>query len=125
MCLLAGVTHWDHVRIDCLAESHRATTNPLRRDGCLGILCGVEYAAQAMALHGALRAESGQARGGFLASVRDLAWQIDRLDLLPGPLLVAAARLHGEADRVIYGFELRHGEDLLLEGRAAVVLAAA
>lgn len=129
MCLLAAVTRWDDARIDCAADSHREAANPLRRDGRLGILCGVEYAAQAMALHGALRARGDRARGdrargGLLASLRNLAWHADRLDLLPGPLLVMAERLHGEADRVIYGFELRHGEDLLLEGRAAVVLAA-
>jgi len=125
MCLLAGVTRWDDAGIDCIAEGHRAATNPLRRDGRLGILCGVEYAAQAMALHGALRAPGDRPRGGFLASLRNVAWHTDRLDLLPGPLLVAAERLHGEADRVIYNFELRHGDHLLLEGRAAVVLAAA
>jgi len=123
MCLLDHVMHWDAARIDCVAESHRAATNPLRRNGRLGAVCGVEYAAQAMALHGALTAGDGPARAGLLASLRDLAWHIDRLDLLQGPLLVGAALLHGEAGRMIYRFELRHIERTILEGRAAVVLA--
>lgn len=124
MCLLGGVTHWDAQRIACIADSHRAEANPLRRDGRLGILCGVEYAAQAMALHGALCAGAGPSRGGMLAGLRNLAWHEDRLDLLPGLIGITAERLHGESDRMIYAFELRHGDRPLIEGRAVVVLAA-
>ncbi len=124
MCLLGGVMHWDPARIGCIADSHRAEANPLRRDGLLGILCGVEYAAQAMALHGALCSGGGPSRGGMLAGLRNLAWYEERLDLLSGAIEVTAERLHGEANRMIYAFELRHGDRLLLEGRAVVVLAA-
>ncbi len=124
MVLLDGVLHWDAAGIDCVAESHRQPANPLRRGAILGILCGIEYAAQAMALHGALGGGESQPRGGFLASLRDLACHTDRLDMLPGTLAVSAKRLHGEAGRVIYAFALRHDGQMLLEGRAAVVLAA-
>ena len=54
MCLLDRVLAWTPHRIHCAAESHRSDTNPMRRAGQLGGLCGVEYASQAMALHGAL-----------------------------------------------------------------------
>ncbi len=125
MCLLDSVLSWDADRIRCLATSHRLPDNPMRHDGRLGILCGVEYAAQAMALHGALASADGHpARAGYLASLRSLAWEGDRLDLLAGSLMVEAERLHGEDDRVIYGFSLRHDDRTLLSGRAAVVLEA-
>ena len=127
MCLLAGVLACNERSIRCVAGSHRRPDNPLRRDGRLGVLGGVEYAAQAVALHEALcSAATGRAgpRLGYLANLRRLAWWTDRLDLLPGPLAVEAERLHGEADRMIYEFALRHDDRLLLEGRAAVVLAA-
>jgi predicted hotdog family 3-hydroxylacyl-ACP dehydratase len=131
MCLLDNVLDWDGSRIRCAATSHRDMGNPLRRSGQLGILCGVEYAAQAMALHGSLAstgagaAGSASAGAGYLASVRDLACHIDRMDLLSGMLIVEAERLHGDAERAIYGFSLRHDERILLTGRAAVVLKAA
>jgi predicted hotdog family 3-hydroxylacyl-ACP dehydratase len=130
MCLLDGVLDWDGTRIRCVTTSHRDMGNPLRRSGQLGILCGVEYAAQAMALHGSLAsagagtARSASAGAGYLASLRDLACHTDRLDLLTGMLIVEAERLHGDAERAIYGFALRHDDRILLNGRAAVVLKA-
>jgi predicted hotdog family 3-hydroxylacyl-ACP dehydratase len=128
MCLLDGVLSWDVTQIRCAARSHLALDNPLRRDGRLGALCGVEYAAQAMAVHGALAAGatrgSDPPRAGFLASLRAVTLYADRLDLLPGTLTVEAERLHGDADRAIYGFTLRHADRILLSGRAAVALMA-
>jgi predicted hotdog family 3-hydroxylacyl-ACP dehydratase len=123
MCLLDGVVSWDAARIMCVTGSHRAMDNPLRRDGGLGVLCGVEYAAQAMALHGGLAAGGSASAGvGYLASLRSVVCHADRLDLLPGTLVVEAERLHGAAGGAIYGFALRHGDRLLLGGRAAVAL---
>ena len=40
--------------IECTASTHRAPGNPLAANGRLEAVCGVEYASQAMALHGAL-----------------------------------------------------------------------
>ena len=56
MCLLDCVETWDEERIHCRASSHRAMDNPLRVCERLGTACGIEYAAQAMAVHGALLA---------------------------------------------------------------------
>jgi predicted hotdog family 3-hydroxylacyl-ACP dehydratase len=128
MCLLDGVLCWDVTQIRCATGSHLALDNPLRRDGRLGALCGVEYAAQAMAVHGALTASATPASDppcdGYLASLRAVTVRADRLDLLPGTLTVEAERLHGDADRAIYGFTLRHANRILLSGRAAVALMA-
>jgi predicted hotdog family 3-hydroxylacyl-ACP dehydratase len=127
MCLLDAVLSFDAVRIRCIATSHRATDNPLRRDGRLGILCGVEYAAQAMAVHAAVSADPAN-RGavppirGFLASVRAVQFHTDRLDDRMGRLLIKADRLYGEAGRAIYSFSLRHDGSVLLTGRAAVAV---
>ena len=54
MCLLDGVLQWDTSTIQCVSRSHRDAHNPLRIDGRLPTLCGIEYAAQAMAVHGGL-----------------------------------------------------------------------
>jgi predicted hotdog family 3-hydroxylacyl-ACP dehydratase len=123
MALLDTVLAWDAVRIECTTDSHRAIDNPLRRHDRLGILCGVEYAAQAMAVHGALAAgRADQPRQGYLASLREVVCIGNRLDLLPGTLTVAAERLFGDPNRAIYRFTLTHEDNVLLEGRAAVVL---
>jgi predicted hotdog family 3-hydroxylacyl-ACP dehydratase len=123
MCLLDGVVSWDENRIRCVSRSHLDTGNPLRAGGRLPAVCGIEYAAQAMAVHGGL---AGKARGrplaGFLASVRDVTCRRDRLDDLDGSLFVEAARVLGDEARVIYEFRLWVGETEVLSGRAAVVL---
>jgi predicted hotdog family 3-hydroxylacyl-ACP dehydratase len=130
MCLLDGVLSWDATRIRCTTESHRSLHNPLRHGERLGMLCGVEYAAQAMALHGALAETEGAEpdtrapRVGFLAGLRGLACHGDRLDLVAGPIIVEAERLFGEDSRLLYAFTLRSADRVLLAGRAAVVLGA-
>src|SRR2546430_8967757 len=58
MCLLDEVLSWDAARIRCRSATHRSPDNPLRLHGRLGAACGIEYAAQAMAVHGALVAAS-------------------------------------------------------------------
>jgi hypothetical protein len=47
---------------------------------------------------------------------------VDRLDLIPGTLLIEAELLLGEASGAIYKFALRSKNRILLDGRAAVVL---
>lgn len=125
MCLLDTVLSWNPREIRCATGTHRAPGNPLRHAGRLGILCGIEYAAQAMALHGALarqREADDTPERGFLASVRGLTCHADRIDDLPGMLVMAAERMLGEGGRVIYGFRLQHDGRVLLQGRAAVVI---
>lgn len=123
MCLLDTVAEWSPERIRCAAMSHRSPGNPLRADGRLGAVCGVEYAAQAMAVHGALLAPAGrEPRQGYLASVRGVELHAERLDDLEGDLDVEAERLSGDDNNVLYRFELRGGGRLLVSGRAAVIL---
>ena len=123
MCLLDGAVSWNQTRIECVTTTHRLPQNPMRRNGQLGSLCGVEYAAQAMALHAALVAGNNDIpHHGYLASLRAVNCYTDRLDLIPGALHVEAVRLHHELGRVIYTFVLRHDDHALLDGRAVVVL---
>lgn len=126
MCLLDAVVEWSPERIRCTASSHRLPDNPLRNPdlgGHLGAACGIEYAAQAMAVHGALLADSqGAPRQGFLASARSVELQVDRLDDVAGDLDIIAERLSGDGNNVLYGFSVSGAGRLLLSGRAAVIL---
>jgi predicted hotdog family 3-hydroxylacyl-ACP dehydratase len=128
MCLLERVIDWDPAHIHCEAHSHTAADNPLRAYGRLGAACGVEYAAQAMAIHGALVAEAasgsaaGTPRAGYLASMRNVVLAVDRLDTVTGPLDIRAERVTGDDNTVLYSFTVQAGERMLLSGRATVVL---
>jgi len=125
MHLLDGVLSWDADRIRCLSRTHRDRQNPLRMDGQLSALCGIEYAAQAMAIHGVLAGNvGGRPRTGYLASLREVSCSRARLDDLEGDLIVEAQRLMGEESRVIYSFEVGVGPVGVLRGRAAVILEA-
>src|SRR5262245_37245555 len=100
MCLLEEVLSHDDSGIVCRAVSHRDAGHPLREDGILPAVCGIEYAAQAMAVHGALMDKAGQAatghargRAGMLAAARDVVFNVDRLDDIADDLVVSARRL--------------------------------
>jgi predicted hotdog family 3-hydroxylacyl-ACP dehydratase len=120
MCLLDEVIAWSDARVSCRSSTHREADNPLRAYGRLGIACGIEYAAQAMAVHGALVAP-GSPAAGFLAAVRDVRFHSLRLDDVQGDLICDAARMAGDASTALYEFELRSEAALLLRGRATVV----
>ncbi|MBP5997095.1 MAG: 3-hydroxylacyl-ACP dehydratase [Azonexus sp.] len=123
MCLLAAVVDWSEMAISCRAVSHADPANPLRADGRLGAASGIEYAAQAMAVHGALLAAAdAPPRQGYLASVRGVQLHVARLDDLPGELSITAERLSGEGNHILYQFAVSHAGHCLLEGRAAVIL---
>ena len=128
MCLLARLDAWDLQRIVCAATNHREADHPLRTRRGLLAPAAIEYAAQAMALHGAL---IGQATGtpatpGYLASARSVQFNVLRLDELlvaaPDELRIEAVRQAGDARQILYAFTVRHADRLLAEGRAAVVL---
>jgi len=126
MCLLDGVVRWDAARIRCVSQTHRDLENPLRAGAELPAVCGIEYAAQAMAVHGGLAGAGGsKPKAGYLVGLRDVICRRRRLDNLAGDLIVDAERLMGDETRVIYQFTLQVGAFEVLSGRATVVLNAA
>jgi predicted hotdog family 3-hydroxylacyl-ACP dehydratase len=127
MCLLDEVIGFDAGGIRCRTGTHRELDNPLRSHGRLGVACGIEYAAQAMALHGALSAATQNSGGaavrvGLLASVRDVRPRVLRLDDIESDLICDARQVAADGFTALYEFELRDDERTLLSGRASVVL---
>lgn len=131
MCLLDRLMAWDSESIVCHASSHRDAGNPLRRGGRLHAVTGVEYAAQAMALHGSLlaapvlspvEAHDATPAIGYLASVRDLKLDLEDLSAITEDLHITARRLSGDAGGFIYEFEIRAGNQAVLSGRLAAKL---
>lgn len=123
MCLWQRVAGWDAQTIALEACDHVDAAHPLRHRGRLHALHLAEYGAQAMAVHGGLRAQlgGGVARPGLLVALRGVVLHRDRIDDLPGPLQGEARVLvEGEAGWQ-YAFAIRHAGVLLAEGRAAVI----
>lgn len=128
MCLLESVTHWDAESLIAHTTRHRDPHMPLREAGRLGVACGIEIAAQGMALHGALLAKLGETerpRAGFLASLREVRFYVQRLDDIEAALQISVQRLSGDDNTVLYQFSVSADARPLLDGRAAVMLDAA
>jgi len=123
MCLLDRVESWDEQNIRCCTASHRQLDNPMRAGGRLGAACGIEYAAQAMAVHGALLVAPGSTspQAGYLVSVRNTRLEVPRLDDISGDLLISASCSTRGETTSLYEFSLEAEGRLLLCGRALVV----
>jgi len=124
MCLLERLQSWDEQAIHCTTATHASPGNPLRTaDGLLAPTL-IEYAAQAMALHGGLLApEDSEPSAGFLASARNVRFGVLRVDDIAGALNVHANRISGDTSQVLYEFAVKDsGGRMLAEGRAIVVL---
>lgn len=124
MCLWDEVLDWDATRIRLRAGNHRDPAHPLRGSQGLRAVHLCEYGAQAMAVHGGLRARDagGRAQPGLLVALRAVELHVARIDGLAGDI-------EGEAEALVesdagwqYAFRIRHAGQLLAEGRAAVLL---
>jgi len=131
MCLIDRLESWDRDSITCIAVSHRDADNPLRSDGRLPAVAGVEFAAQVMALHSKLLSVPGQSPVGgtdtqsaigYLASVRDLKLEIDDLGTITEDLRITARRQSADASWFIYDFEIYDGANVVVSGRLTAKL---
>ena len=137
MCLLDAVQAWDASTIHAISAGHARADNPLRGTHGLHAVHLAEYGAQAMAVHGALVAASAPLTStlsigerhstgpavGYLASVRNVALHVTRLDDLEAELIAAAERVTGDGRTVMYEFTVSSARHTLLSGRASIVVA--
>ncbi len=124
MCLLHALHELSATHVLCSTTSHRAPDNPLRSASGLLSCNAIEYAAQAMALHGVMTAASDEPpRGGRLVSVRGVELHTRRLENIDGPLFVHAERLAGDDGQAMYQFSVCDAQQqTLVQGRATVLL---
>ena len=142
MCLLDQAVSWDESRIECTAFARpprhpdaaarsgpeaSVAAHPLAQDGRLPATAAIEYAAQAMALHGRLLQEGATDAAptrGFLAGLRSVRLHCRWIADESGPLTVRVTRFAGDDVQVLYDFEVRAAEPIA-QGRAVVILDAA
>jgi len=127
MILLDGIHLCDAERIQCGSRSHLDPFNPMRHDNRLSVFAGVEYAAQAMALHARLTAtgekDFAQPRKGFLAVANKLRAHAFDLDEYKTPLLIEVIKLHGDFNSSQYRFAITVESRVILEGQLIAVMA--
>jgi len=138
MCLLDRVIAWDEDGIVCESDGHRTDyrdrrrdgPHPLVRDGALPATAAIEYAAQAMALHGALIGErAATAAGaavdeparGFLAGLRSVRLGCRWIPSSGPSLTIRARRFAGDSVQVLYDFDVEAAGPIAA-GRAVVIL---
>jgi predicted hotdog family 3-hydroxylacyl-ACP dehydratase len=124
MRLIDRIVACDDARIVCATDTHRQADHPLAAGGVLSAVCGLEYGAQAMAIHGALAARLARPRRGYIAAVRELRWRVRRLDDIDETLLIEAEQEAMLGNQASYRFALRADARELVHGRAQVVLEA-
>lgn len=124
MRLVDQVLAWDSRHIRCSATSHRDPANPLAEAGRLHAVCGVEYAAQAIALHAALAAsvQGGAAQAGYLGGIRRLQLARARLDDIPDELIIEAERQLADSSGLVYDFSIAAAAETVLAGRLSILL---
>ncbi len=124
MCLLHAVDWWNESAISCIARSHRDPNNPLRRNNVLESVCGVEYAAQAMAIHIRLTnpEKSMDRKMGYVGAIREMIIHSSTLDGFSHHLEVSASVMITQGANYMYAFRVTTlGEDIL-SGRASVFI---
>lgn len=122
MCLWDAVLGWDAQGITLEAGNHTDSEHPLRLGDALHAVHLCEYGAQAMAVHGGLLAQGQPSAAGMLVALRDVQLHCARIDTLDGLLRGRATLLANGAGSQQYAFEIHHGQQLLAQGRAAVML---
>jgi predicted hotdog family 3-hydroxylacyl-ACP dehydratase len=119
MCLLERVIDWDDTMIECLTRDAAADSHPLRLAGQLHAVVAAEYAAQATAVHGALRQPDAVRRDGRVAGIRELVWQQpDIADCLP--VRVRCREQMRQPQAIVYEFELVATHTPVVTGQVTV-----
>jgi predicted hotdog family 3-hydroxylacyl-ACP dehydratase len=119
MCLLDAVTHWDASHIACSSAAPGAS-HPLAREGAVPAIAACEYAAQAVAVHGALLDGVQGARDGMLAKLTDVELRTAFFPAGAAGVSVRAELLGRLATGCLYAFEVAGAGQPVASGRLIV-----
>ena len=123
ICLLEEVCVYDTLKICCQTTTHTDLNNPLRTDNSLPMINGIEYAAQAAALHLVLQNSTIEpvVRQGFLAAVKTYRMNELRLDNIDEPLKIECIQSFVDDSRgAFYEFKLMT-QRLLASGQLLII----
>ncbi|WP_214660462.1 hypothetical protein [sulfur-oxidizing endosymbiont of Gigantopelta aegis] len=126
MCLLDCVVQYDTLNLTALATSHQSNDNPLRVGNKIATINGIEYAAQAMAIHASLIAEKTSnddtVAMGYLATVRNICIKTPYLPENSGPLSILVTQLMSDGHGFTYEFQLSCDQTIVISGKITIFL---
>jgi predicted hotdog family 3-hydroxylacyl-ACP dehydratase len=122
--MLEELVSWNERAILARTRAHRSPANPLRQEGRLAAVHLVEFGAQAMASHGALRARAAgnPLASALLVAVRNFEATVDYIDDLEGSLDIRATELLAAPTGWQYEFEVTHAGVRIASGRIAALV---
>ncbi len=137
MSLLNEIIQFDKQSLTALAISHLDASNPLWQHGRINTVNGIEYAAQAMAVHGSLlinrelseklsenlsEQSSKTPLTGYIATVRNIIIKVPQLPAEKTPLRIEVVQLMSNEDGFTYQFHISCEQQSLISGRITVFL---
>lgn len=138
MSLLDKVSYADRSRLSATATSHLNSDNPLRFNGRLATINGIEYAAQAMAIHGFLLTEAtlsdtplsevptkdklDSIQTGYIATVRNIDINSPFFPENISTLLVEVEQLMSDNNGFTYQFHISCEKKTLISGKITIFL---
>ncbi len=124
MCLLHEVIHSNDTSLTAIATSHLDADNPLRVNGTIASINGVEYAAQAMAVHGSLLSDTAQS--GYIATIRNIEIKTpflsDNMSPTTEALIIKVEQLMSNENGFTYQFDITCEQESLISGKITVFL---
>jgi len=134
MSLLDKIIQADETTLTAQAVSYRDADNPLRVNGKITMVNGIEYAAQAMAVHGALVLEKKQEENkaelkssqGYIATVRNIELNSPYFPEADpsssAALLIKVKQLMSDQNGFTYQFDIHYEQQQLISGRITIFL---
>lgn len=120
MCLLDEITAVNKQTLTACAISHQDKLNPLMLDGKIATINGVEYAAQAMAVHGSFLSEKTQS--GYIATVRNIELFTPYLPQNNLPLIINVEQLMSDKNGFTYQFQIQCKQQNIISGKITIFL---
>lgn len=116
--------------LQCYSYTHLETTNPLRSEQGLSALSGIEYAAQAMALHISLVNAAARSQSGFLAICKNIKLNRRYLDAIDTELKIEVHHLSGSIEMgllqyrfvITTNIESKNAAEKIISGELSIVV---
>ncbi len=100
--------------------THLNIDNPLKKNNKLKSIHGIEYAAQAMAVHGALLDKKCQ--NGYIGSIRNVILNETYLPTHQSPLDIKVHPLMRSKQGFTYNFLVQCTNQLIISGKITIIL---
>ncbi|MBL4762124.1 MAG: hypothetical protein JKY93_05425 [Gammaproteobacteria bacterium] len=121
MCLIDSIVSYDDTCLKCVSYNHHHLNNPLRTAEGLSCIAGIEYAAQAMALHRSFLRPVGIVENGYLGALRNIKVHQQWLDKEDADLMTEVSLIGSSDKGAIYSFLLLIKDIEIISGRITIM----